>query len=171
MIDGSFSMRQQTQIKHGLVLMLHYGIGPSQVIPRFPDANTTFAIHIHLPNVNGHQKPEMQLLHLHSPPVTSVQFQQTNTEEYAGSGIILQDSVRYQAVHLSISVSTVLMTLPSTTSHTRQYNALIGNHCRAEDSTHMPSDKMPLVTYLLARHANGIKSQINCLINYQLYAI
>lgn len=142
MIDVSVSMLQLTQIKYGPVLTRHYGAWPSQAMPRFPDVNTALVLPIHLPNVNGHQKLQMQSLHTHSLLRTLAQYQQGNIEEYVGSGIPPQDGVQYQAAHMSISVSTVLTTQPSTINHTRQSNALVGKPCRARDSTRMPSDRL-----------------------------
>ena len=42
-----FHLNAAANSKHVPVLMLHYGTGPSLAMPRFSDANTTFALHIH----------------------------------------------------------------------------------------------------------------------------
>lgn len=173
-------MLQQIQLNHGLVSILHYGIWPSQAMPRFPDTSTASASHIHLLNVNGHQKLQEQSLHLITLQLTLVQCQQSKAEEYVESGITPQDGVQYQAVQTSIFASAVLMTQPSTTSHTRQSTALREKSSRAGDSTHMPSDKLSKLSPCLAIIADRDGSEgwqkdrlIICvtLINNQLYAI
>ena len=64
-----FHLNAAANSKHVPVLMLHYGIGPSLAMPRFSDANTTFALHMHL----NEWAPEATDA-VTSPPQPSSQF-------------------------------------------------------------------------------------------------
>lgn len=157
MIIGSVSTPQQAQIRHGPELILTYGMWPSQAMPRSPDASTASVLRMHLLSVNGH-------LRLQAHPLTLLQCQQSNTEEYVANGITLRDGAQYQAVYMSIFALTVLMTQPSATSHTRPSNVLVGGVSRAGHSIHMPLDKVsklcPCLSITMDKHDSKDKDEL-----------